>query len=180
MGRKLLGLLALLMIAAATSGQDRPAQQKRVIAVQHSFSVDQFDPANPSDAVLKCVVRNNSPRPVHVPVGFDGGHIQLHSRGLNLVKTKREKDDVKLDWVEPGKEQVVFKLPLKDIFMITQENHRWHWTWQRRPVPPLSPIHKNREREFVDQASFIVSIDLGEYRIESESVTLKVKADGRQ
>jgi hypothetical protein len=179
MGHNLLGLGALL-IATVAFGQDPPGKEKRVVLVQLSFSVDQFDATRPSNAVIKCMVRNNSPRPVHVPVGFDGGYIQLHARGLNLVKTEREKADVKLAWVEPGKERLVFELPLTDIFMITQENHHWNWTWQRRPAPPLSPIHKNRERGFMDQASFIVSIDLGEFRIESESATLKVKANGGQ
>jgi hypothetical protein len=177
MGQKLLGLSALLIVAVA-SGQDRPEPPKRVVSVHLSFSLDQFEPAKPTKASVKCVVKNNSPWPVHVPVGYEGGYIQLRARGLNLVVNKREKDNVKLAWVEPGKEQLVFELPLNDIFRVASKDDYWHWTWQRRPAPPLSPIHKGQAKaEFVEQASFMVSIDLGGYRIESESVRLNVKAD---
>src|SRR5947209_6875651 len=136
------GLLAILA-ASTAAGQAKLKHPDRVLSVHVSFTADEYDPATPSKAVIKCVVRNNTQTPVHVPVGFDGGYVQLAGNGLTLSKIRREKDDVKLAWVEPGKEQVVFELPLDDLLTGTpKKDAEWRWSWMRRPTPPPSPIHK--------------------------------------
>jgi hypothetical protein len=61
---------------------------------------------------MKCVVRNDSPFPVHVPVGFDAVYVQVESGQLTLFPAKRTRDDVRLAWVEPDHEEVVFELLL--------------------------------------------------------------------
>jgi hypothetical protein len=172
---KTVGLLALLVPTLAVCGHEK----SRKVSVRLSFSVEQYEPSKPSQAVLKCVVHNDSPLPLHVPVGYDGGYIRLQSGDLSLAKRKREKEDVKLVWVEPGHQQLVFELPLDDIFLVTKKpDPRWRWHWLRRPAPPLSPIHKGRTTEFVDEAPFSVNLDLGGYTLTPERVTLKVKSDG--
>jgi hypothetical protein len=176
---KAIGLFALLLPALAVGGQEKPKPKVRKLSVHLSFSVEEYEPSKPSKAVLKCVVHNDSPLPLHAPVGYDGGYIRLQSGALSLAKRKREKEDVKLVWVEPGKQQVVFELPLDDVFLVAKETDpRWRWHWLRRPAPPFSPIHKGRTMEFVDEASFSVSLDLGGYTLTSERTTLKVKSDG--
>jgi hypothetical protein len=148
------------------------------VSVRLSFSVEKYEPSKPSKAVLKCVVYNDSPLPLHIPVGYDGSYIRVQSGNLSLVKSKREKEDVRLAWVEPGHQQVVFELPLDDIFLVAkQPDPRWRWDWPRRPAPPLSPIHKGLTTGLVDEASFSVNLDLGSYTLTSERTTLKVKSD---
>jgi hypothetical protein len=174
---KIIGLIALLVPALAHADPVKLKAMDRKVTVRLSFSTEEYDPSKPSKATMKCVVQNNSPSPVHVPVGFDGGYIRIQSGLLTLGKGKKTKEDVKLDWVEPGQEQVIFELSLDEVLQGTGERKGpWLWNWQRRPEPPRSPIHKYRKPGFVDQASFTVSLDLGGYTLTSEGAVLKVKS----
>jgi hypothetical protein len=174
---KAVGLLALLVPALAAAGPEAGKPAERKVSVRLSFSVEEYDPSKPSQAVMKCVVSNNSYLPLHVPVGFDGGYVRVQSGLLTLSKNKRAKEDVQLAWVEPGQQQVVFELPLDDILLKTGERDAaWRWDWPRRPEPPRSPIHPYRKPGFLDQASFSVSLDLGGTTLTSEDATLKVKS----
>jgi hypothetical protein len=173
---KAVGLLALLVPALAAAGPEGGKPAERKVSVRLSFSVEEYDPSKPSQAVMKCVVHNDSYRPIHVPVGFDGGYVRVQSGFLTLSKNKRAKEDVQLAWVEPGQQQVVFELPLDDILLRTGERDAaWHWGWPRRPEPPRSPIHQYRQPGFVAQATFSVSLDVGGSTLTSEDATLKVK-----
>lgn len=169
-------LIALAAPGAFASGQLKP--KARTVSVEVSFSVETYDPAKPSKAMMKSVLRNGTSMGLHVPVGFDGGFVRLRSGSLTLYKSKRGKDDVKLVWVEPGQEQIVFELPLDDLLVKAGKREgQWHWSWDRRPEPPLSPIHKYRQPGFADQASFIVTLDLGDRSLNSEAVSLKIKPE---
>ena len=64
------------------------------------------------------MVRNGTPTGIHVPVGYDGGYVRLQAGQLSLRKTRVGKDDMRLAWVEPGQEQVVFELPLDDLMRV--------------------------------------------------------------
>src|SRR5689334_18368681 len=99
MSQKAVSLLTLVVLALAAWGEDKPKPKGRTVAVRLSFSVDEYDPSKPSKAVLKCVVQNESPVGLHVPVGFDGGYVRLQSGSLSLRNTKKGEDDVKLAWV---------------------------------------------------------------------------------
>ncbi len=173
-----IGLLVLVLSAAAATA-DEPAQTKPIppVAVRVSFSVEEYDPSTRSTATMRCVVQNNTRRGVHVPVGFDSGYVQVQSGWMTLNKHTREKDDVKLVWLEPGQEQVVFELPLDDLFLVAEQKEPpWHWDWMRRPEPPRSPVHKYRQTGFVDEATLTVSLDLGGSTLKSEPAVLKVKS----
>jgi hypothetical protein len=174
---KAVGFLVLLVPprAAGEHQKLKPTQPK--VSVHVSFSIEEYEPSKTSKAIMKCVVQNDSYMSIHVPIGFDGGYIRIQSGGLTLGKNKKAKEDVKLEWVEPGHQQVVFELSLDEILLVAAErNDIWHWHWQRRPEPPRSPIHKYREPGFVDQASFTVSLDLGSYTLTSENAVLKVNS----
>ena len=151
-----LGLLVLVAAssAPAADGPDKiKTKPKPAVSVGVSFSVEEYDPSKPSRATMTCVVRNDSTVGVRVPVGFDGGYVRIQSGTMSLLKRKQEKDDVKLAWVEPGRQQVIFELPLDDVCCVAEKKDRgWHWNWTRHPAPPLSPVHKNRKSEFVDEA----------------------------
>jgi hypothetical protein len=175
---KAAGVLALLVPAVAGAGPGELEAAERTVSVRLSFSVEEYEPTKSPKAVMKCVVYNDGFSPVHVPVGFDGGYIRVQSGLLTLSKNKRDKEDVKLVWVEPGQKQVVFELSLDDILLKAGgRDAAWHWDWQRRPEPPRSPIHRYRAPGFVDQAPFSVSLDLGGYTLRSEVATLRVKSD---
>ena len=174
---KAMGLLALLVSVQAALGQERPRPHGRGGLVRLSFSVEAYDPSRPSGAVMRCVVQNDTPTGLHVPVGYDGGYVRLQSGLLSLRKVKKEKQDVRLTWVEPGHQQVVFELPLGDVLGVAAAGEPvWVWDWPRRPEPPRSPIHKYRQPGFLDEASFTVSLDMGGYTLKSEAATLKVRS----
>jgi hypothetical protein len=179
--RHLAAGVVVLLVAWPCAGQGKGKLPDRVLSAVVSFSVDEYDPATPAKATVTCAVRNNGPYPAHVPVGFDGGYVRLEAGGLTLSRIKRDKDDVRLAWVEPGKEQVVFQLPLDDVLLRTnQADATWHWDWARRPAPPPSPIHRGRQGGYVEQASFVVTVDLGTRTLKSEPAVLKVKGGGEK
>jgi hypothetical protein len=153
----------------------------RAVKAAISFLVEEYDPEARANAVMKCVVRNDSLFPVHVPVGFDALYVQVESGKLTLFPAKRTWDDVRLAWVEPGHEEVVFELPLDEVLSGKYGNDAsYRWNWQRQPEPPLSPIHQYRKPGYVESADFVVSIDLGNSSIASPPATLKVKMGERR
>src|SRR5581483_1635454 len=85
-------LLALVAPALAASAEEQPKPKERKVSLRLSFSVEEYDPSRPSKAVIKCVVQNDTPVALHVPVGFDDGYVRLESEGLTLRKVKKEKD----------------------------------------------------------------------------------------
>jgi hypothetical protein len=172
---KPLGLLTLLLSTLPVIGQPKSMDQK--ISVRLSFSVEEYEPTRPSKAVMKCELLNDSPVGIHVPVGFDNGYVCLKSGGLTLTKLKREKEDVKLVWVEREQKQVIFELPLDDLLVSDEikKGAKWYWRWQQRSAPPFSPIYKGRKEGFVNEASFIVVLDLGSSTIKSDEAKLKIK-----
>jgi hypothetical protein len=173
--RILIIVSALASIATVGLAQKR---ERRVVTSQITFSLDEYDPATPSDGVMRCEVRNDSPYPLHVPVGFDGGYVKVKSGGLTLRRLSKRKDDVRLAWLEPGEKVVVFEMPLEEVLLAAgKPGATWQWTWDRRSSPPLSPIYKYKEDELVDQAPFTATIDLGSYSLTTEPGVLKVKGD---
>lgn len=171
MSRYRLAVLSVLCGCTTIASAAERTAPKEMLRL--SFSVGEFDPQKP-EGVVKCIVFNNTGRGFHVPVGYDGGYVQLTGGGLSLRK-ELKKDDVKLVWLEPGKEQVVFELPLDQILMIKQGEPAWHWSWMREPSPPRSPIHRMRDQGLVERATFSVRIDIGGQQLMCEPVELKVK-----
>ncbi len=79
--------------------------------------------------------------------------------------------------LEPGKEQVVFELPLEAIFGVKDPPQGgWVWDWPRRPEPPRSPIHRYRQAGFLEQARFKVTLTVAGKQFASPQVVLKIKA----
>ncbi len=79
--------------------------------------------------------------------------------------------------VEPGKEQVVFELPLDDILLPAgKADAAWRWDWPRRLAPPPSPLYKQRSQGFVDRVAFTATVKLGDVEATSDEAVLKVKA----
>jgi hypothetical protein len=176
--RPVLDLIVVSVLAAVPITSTAQKLERRAVKAQITFSVDEYDPAAPAKGVMRCAVRNDSPYPVHVPVGFDGGYVKVRSGGLSLQKTAKEKDDVRLAWLEPDEQVVVFELPLEEILLgAGKTESAWQWTWDRQPAPPRSPIQKYKQAGFVDQAAFAATIDLGSYLLTTEPGVLRVKED---
>jgi hypothetical protein len=87
------GMLLLLMHAANVWGKDRPNKEP-IASVLLKLSVEVYDPSAPSNATIKCVVRNTSDRTIQAPVSYDGRQIQLFSAGMTFNKVKIDKIDV--------------------------------------------------------------------------------------
>ncbi len=171
---------ALVLLTAhtlAAPGQEpgKPARLK--VSVDLSFSVAEYDPRNPGKATVKCVVRNGSKDAVDVAVGYGGRAVSLTSGSLTLYRrVKAGAEPVKFVRLAPGKEQLVFELPLADILKGERKfGSTWAWSWDRRPAPPLSPIHAHRKAGFVERATFVARVEVGGQVVASGPAVLKVK-----
>src|SRR5262249_44396208 len=142
-----------------------------------SFSVEEYDPSAASRAVMRCVARNDTAEAVEVPVGYDGERIRVQSGQLTLSKMKTKGEgDANLVRVEPGKEQVVFELPLDQVRGGARGRAApGRGAWPRRPEPPRSPVHKYRQPGFVDRSAFSATLTVGTQTVISDPVVLKVK-----
>src|SRR4051812_16095856 len=178
MPRLVLNLFAVVLLATVAMAGAAEKRKQRVVTGRITFSVDEYDPATPSQGVMRCELRNDSPFPWHVPVGFDGGYVKVKSGNLSLRRVTKSKDDVHLAWLEPGEQVVVFELPLQELLMDAgQRDAAWQWTWDLRPAPPRSPIRRGKEDRFVNEASFTATLDLGTYTLALEPSVLKVKGE---
>jgi hypothetical protein len=167
---------------AVSAALGAPAAQARpdAAAVRLTVSAEEYDPAVASNAVLKCVVKNETPWGVHVPVGFDGGYVSVEAMGLRLRRAQHAAGDVALAWVGSGRERVVFELPLADLLAAPTADRKFGWSWDRRPSPPPSPIHQRFGPGWVEAATFVARLDVGVRFLESNPATLKVKGGGRK
>ncbi len=172
-------LVVLAAQAAAAPGQEpaKPAESK--VSVRLTLSAEEYDPATPSQASLKCVARNDTPQAVRVPTAYDGSSVLLMSGNLTLYRRTEGKGDAPSALVEPGKEQVVFELPLDDILLTAgKAGATWSWDWPRRLAPPPSPLVKQRGEGFVGRIAFTAKLKVGDMEATSEEAVLKVKAAG--
>jgi hypothetical protein len=197
-----IGLVLLGMNALA---QEKPKPKESNVSVAISFSVEEYDPSTPTKAVMKCLVRNDTDEAVQVPVGYDGKMVRLESawdkKGtqpsfLGYANedpyAKKEKNDVRLVRLEPGKEQVVFEFPLDDLLVrgtVKDGSLVWVWPdWILHPGPPRSPIFRRSSpwngqfdsREFVAEATFAVRLKLGGQTVNSSDAHLKVKSKTKE
>ena len=156
------------------TAQEPPA---KAVSIELSISVEEYDPYVPSKGVLKCVLHNNSTQPVRAPLGYDGSTAVLHGGLVTLAPRKAPtKDELKTAAVDPGKDEILFTLPLDDILLQGDKpSGDWYWNWMRRPEPPRSPVHKYRKVGFVDEAEFQAVVVIGPEKIASNKVMLKVK-----
>ena len=172
----MVGLLAAstFVDAAAAPGEKPPVN---AVSIELSISVEEYDPSVPSKGVLKCVLHNNSTQSVRAPLGYDGSTAVLHGGLVTLSPRKAPtKDELKTAAVDPGKDEILFTLPLDDILLQGDKpGGDWYWNWMRRPEPPRSPVHKYRKVGYVDEAEFLAVVVIGPDKIASNKVMLKVK-----
>jgi hypothetical protein len=171
-------LLVLAVPTAIAVGEGGPKPAPPNVAVRLSFSAEEYDPsaASPSQAAVRCVVRNDTAEAVEVPVGYDGERVRVQSGQLTLYRRMKGEGDVKLVRVEPGKEVVVFELPLDQVLGGARgPADPWRWDWPRRPEPPRSPVHKYRQPGFVDRATFSATLKVSTGAVTSDPVVLKIK-----
>jgi hypothetical protein len=170
------GLLVLAAHALTAAGQGQAKGEQPKVSVRLSFSVDEYDPNMPK-GTIKCVVRNDMQETVEVPVGYDGRVVTVTGSGVTLYpRLQLVKKGVKYVQVEPGKEWVVFELPLADILKGERKsNSPWHWSWPRRSMPPLTPIHKQRGPGYVDRATFLATVAVRGHTLKSSAAVLMVK-----
>jgi hypothetical protein len=74
MSRTSAALLLLPLPAGAAGPPPVPP-----VSVRLTFSAAEYDPQQPSKAVLECVGRNDGKATVEVPVGYDSDRVVLHS-----------------------------------------------------------------------------------------------------
>ncbi len=156
------------------------------------LSDELYDTVVPGKSSLKCVIRNDTPRSIRIPLGYEVDTVRLESGRMSLVGSI-ERDDGKsgvnkrnlltMADVSPRETKVLFELPLDDLLAKgvvsrADKNRKWHWDWQIRNAAPLSPIHKPHHEElkgYIEQASFQVKVKYGLFELVSNKVALKVK-----
>lgn len=203
-------LVALLHVApgcvtrkGAESPDDPAYIAKQPIAVRLIIPDEVFDPDNPSDNVIRCVVRNNTNKPIEVPADYASGQplygnmllgpltadIGEPDRLLLCIRAANKREKVR---VAAGDEHLVFELPLQEILLNTfpsNEASAWEWKWgapwfgQHSDLPPTSPIGERgewRSVTFQARLPFNESETGVEYRwVESNHARLRVKGDER-
>src|SRR5437660_6965872 len=126
---------------------------------------------------MMCGVHKGTNQAIEVPVGYGGRGVSVTGGAVTLYRRLQPGEEgVKFVRVEPGKERVVFELPLGDI--LKGEGKRdspWRWSWMRRPEPPLTPIHKYRKPGYVDRATFLATVEVRGQTLKSNEAVLKVK-----
>ncbi len=176
--------VGLLTLAAALAATAAPAQDKGKVdfTVKLQFCVDEYDPAGDSKATVKAVFVNHSKAAVKVPTTLGTHQLKLEGNGVWLVHQFAGKIDPGLKEVGAGKELVLFEEPLDVLFLVKfkDQDRALSWTWDKRPAPPLSPIHDRRDpKKFVPEATFSLTVLVGEQKVRSATVTLKVKGAGK-
>lgn len=178
----LLAATAITLVADAPLGATSPAVAPPV-QVLLELSEPILDPAHPR-GTLQCRVRNGSRERIEVPVGYDGEQVELSSFQLKLLRRIKSGEAkkppappaVRLVPLESGREQVVFELPLAQVFRLDgTPDEEWRWDWRRRSAPPRSPIHVGWGPSFRTEASLFASVTIAGKPLTSPAVTLKVK-----
>lgn len=139
-------------------------------AVRIELSEAVIDPAKPTDAVLRCFIRNEADKPIVLAKGYRNDAARLISGRLSLVMHEQrkppslEKDQPATSIeIAPGDEALLFELPLSEILLIEGGRPgRWSWNWPRRSEPPRSPLYKWREPGLNDEAVFEAIVDFRE------------------
>lgn len=182
-----LALIALLHVApgcvlrkGSESPEDPAALAKQPVVVRLIIPDEVFDPDNPSDNVMRCVVRNNTKESLRIVQPYDGETVCLFGGGQGqhrmLLKDRafRIRGHVSLQSVAPGEERTVFEMPLKDVLLNTQdESSIWEWTGPQGNELG-SPIG---DAGVWQSASFWVVLRNDDQSLQSNRVTLRVKGD---
>src|SRR5436305_744782 len=123
-------VLAFTTVCAAAPAPEEKPKPPDAVTVELSLSVTEFDPYTPSKGVVKCVLHNNGKEAVQAPTAYDGRAAVLNGGALRLLPRKPAgKDDAPTVAVDPGKDQVLFELPLDDILKGYRREGDWYWTW---------------------------------------------------
>jgi hypothetical protein len=100
------------------------------------FSVEVLDPKDPKDSFIEVRLKNDGKEKARVPTlytsGFDRDIILKgggHSWGLWLTGWGPEKKHTMVD-LQPGKEVVIFKLPLGELLLPSTTTKSGRWTWE--------------------------------------------------
>lgn len=181
-----LSLIALLHAApgcvlrkGSESPDDPAALARQPIVVRLIIPDEVFDPDNPSDNVIRCVVRNNTKDQVRLVQPYDGETVCLFARSQEqprmLLKDRSFSiRTVSLEAVAPGEEKAVFEMPLKEILLSTDESSLWEWTSPTQTTDGVSPIG---DMGVWQSATFWVVLRNNEQTLQSNRVTLRVKGD---
>ncbi len=141
---KMLAMVGLLAASTFVDSAAAPGEKPPVnaVSIELSISVEEYDPYVPSKGVLKCVLNNNSTQPVRAPLGYDGSTAVLHGGLVTLAPPKAPtKDELKTVAVDPGKDEILFTLPLDDILLQGDKpSGDWYWNWMR-PASGAAPDH---------------------------------------
>ncbi|MBC7817914.1 MAG: hypothetical protein IAG10_13565 [Planctomycetaceae bacterium] len=141
-------------------------------AVRLELSDEVYDPVLPSKATIKCFVRNETDKPMVMPKGYSestwltaGGVTLAQRRATDLPSKPTSAGKVDRPArptieIPPGKEVLLFELPLDEILIKDRSAPKWRWDWMRRPAPPLSPIHLWRKPGYQFAAVFQVDVNL--------------------
>lgn len=162
------------------------------VSLRLELSVKEYDPAQPGGTIT-CTVENRSPAPLDVPAQYDGERLVLYGRAEGhpmacaLWDRTRDKAQVPLVQVAPGKTRELFSFPLGQLLADQRETLREDfaagkrvlvWDWQHHARPPHSPIYRFGGDAFLPSATFWAILETGGGKTESGKAVLQVKKQG--
>lgn len=165
------GMMAVLILGRLALAAEGPAQ----LAVKLEMPAE-VDLAKPGKARVKCIIKNVTMDNLDVPASYgwtvrllmDSGETWPLCLGSG-AKPAAKPATIRL---APGKEHVVFDLPLGEILgngNDPPDRKLWRWDWGAHPAPPAAPL-KGRSR-----VTFWVEVVLKGNAEKSAGSVLKVK-----
>jgi hypothetical protein len=166
-------LIAAIALLTVVAPNDAKGQESAGFSAVLRLSVNEFDPSKPAGTIA-CWVKNESDKEIVLPAGYGTEAVILHGGSVRLWHRGKSNEEKKVT-IKPGQQEKVFDLSLAEILATQMDRREWGWTWDRRPEPPKSPIHKWRKPGYEETTSFFVEVKIDSVKTNSEPVKLKVK-----
>lgn len=149
-----------------------------------------FDPARSErgmedHSVFRLEIVNGTNREISVPAQYDGEVVRLLGTSianrwpLHLIPW-RGKAKEEIVRIAPGTRHTCAAFRLSDILSgAASSQSGWEWWWAAHPAPPVTPIHRGRQKNegFVSTAVFWAEIVVDRQRLRTEPVIIEVQSE---
>ncbi|MEX2316949.1 MAG: hypothetical protein WD669_07345 [Pirellulales bacterium] len=145
-----------------------------------------YDPRDPSiSPVLSLEIVNRSSRAITLPATYDGAVLRLwgasaEERRPVVLQPSPQRKGNQVFRLTPGERRTCFSLKLSEILDSTQSERvgrneqKWLWSWDARPNPPLTPVHRRRDNRLVSVVVFWAEIIVDNQSLRTEPLIIPV------
>jgi hypothetical protein len=148
-----------------------------------------YDPRDTSiSPVLSLEIVNRSSRAITLPATYDGQILRLwgasaEERRPVVLQPSPERKGNQVFRLAPGERRTCFSLKLSEILDSTQSERvgrneqKWLWSWDARPKPPLTPVHRLRDNRLVSVVVFWAEIIVDNQSLRTEPLIVPVTSE---